>query len=123
VLGVLFGTLVMPALRAQARTGRTQTLLQIDLTGFCDGKEALLELVDAGPGTSGRHFHPGHSLTWVIDGTEVQRIDGQSPHTAHAGEVLHETPGQIHANENTAPVRLLTFRILEKGKPHSTRVE
>lgn len=50
--GILMGIWMSPPLRAQVRSGQTRTLLQTDLTGFCDGKEALVEVVDAGPGTS-----------------------------------------------------------------------
>jgi quercetin dioxygenase-like cupin family protein len=34
-----------------------------------------------------------------------------------SGEVLHEEPQQVRRVDNDAPVRLLVFRVVEKGKP------
>jgi hypothetical protein len=122
VLGVLMGSLITTSVHAQRRVGKTQMLLTQDLQGFCDGKEVVVELFEGGPGTSGKHYHRGYSFSWAIDGTEVEKVEGKPPLTVHAGEVAYQGPMQVHENENQGAVRKLTFRILEKGKPHTTQV-
>jgi quercetin dioxygenase-like cupin family protein len=34
-----------------------------------------------------------------------------------SGEVLHEEPQEVHKVDNEAPVKLLVFRVVEKGEP------
>src|SRR5262249_8539434 len=60
--GIAVGHLGVPALSAQFRSVKTTSVLTRDLTGWCDGKELTVELNDAGPGSSGKHYHPAHSF-------------------------------------------------------------
>ena len=123
VVGVVLGSWLLPPLLAQTtRTTKSTDLMRFDLGSWCEGKEVTIQLTEAGPGTSGKHYHPAHSFNWVIEGSEVQTLQGKPPITAKAGDVLHDGPGEIHETENTAPVKLLTFRIIEKGKPTTTRL-
>jgi hypothetical protein len=39
-----------------------------------------------------------------------------------SGEVLHEEPQQVQTVDNNTPVKLLVFRVVEKGKPLIVRV-
>jgi hypothetical protein len=123
IFGIAIGSLTVSSVYAQRRVGKTQILLTQDLAGFCDGKEVVVELFEAGPGSSGKHHHPGHSFSWAIEGTEIEKVEGKPPRTVNVGELVHEGPMEIHDNENKMPVRKLTFRILEKGKSCSTQVE
>lgn len=122
VLGVIVGGLLIPTVRAQFRSVKTTNLLTTDLAGWCDGKEVTIELDEAGPGTCGKHYHPGHSFTWVIEGSETYELEGQPVKIVKAGDVLHEEPMQVHTVENESPVKLLVMRIAEKGKPATVRV-
>jgi quercetin dioxygenase-like cupin family protein len=116
VLGVVTACLAIPSVSAQFRTGRTATLLTTDLKGWCDGKEVAVELNEFGPGTSGKHYHPGHSFTWILEGSETYTVDGKPSRVVKPGEILHEEPQQLHTVDNDAPVKLLVFRVVEKGR-------
>jgi len=96
--------------------------MRADLGAWCDGKEVTVDLQESGPGTSGKHYHPAHSFSWVIEGSEVKTVEGKPPVTAKVGDVLHEGPLEVHETRNDAPVKVLLFRIVEKGKPVTTRI-
>jgi len=57
-----------------------------------------------------------------VDGSEVQTVAGRSPVTANAGSLLYDSPGEVHETQNTAPVKVLVVRIIEKGKHVTTQV-
>jgi len=122
VSGVVVGCLSIPTVRAQFRSVKTTHLLTTDLAGYCDGKEVTIELDEIGPGTSGKHYHPGHSFTYVIEGSEAYQLERQPAKIVKAGDVLHEEPMQVHTVENQSPVKLLVMRIIEKGKPATVRI-
>jgi quercetin dioxygenase-like cupin family protein len=118
VLGTLFGQLMSSAASAQLprRTVKTTRLQTIDLADYCSGKEVTVELNEIAPGTSGKHYHPGHSFTYVLEGSEHYVLDGESSRTVHTGDLLHEAPMQLHTVDNSKPVKLLVLRVIEKGK-------
>jgi quercetin dioxygenase-like cupin family protein len=122
VVGVVVGCLVIPAVNAQLRTTKTTNLLTTDLAGWCDGKEVTIEMNEPAPGTSGKHYHPGHSFTWVIEGSEVYEVEGKPATIVKALDLLHEEPMQVHTAANQSPVKLLVVRIVEKGKPATVRI-
>ena len=117
VSGVFLGT----KLTAQYRTGKTTQLLKTDVSG-CDGKEVTVTLNEFGPGTSGQHYHPADSFTFILEGSEVYQVEGQSKRVVKAGELLHERPMQVHTLDNAAPVKLLVVRVAEKGQPETVRI-
>jgi quercetin dioxygenase-like cupin family protein len=84
------------------------------------GNGCMLNEID--PGTSGKHYHPGHSFTWVIDGSESYELEGKPVKMVKTGDLLHEEPMQVHTVENQSPVKLLLVRIVEKGKTATVRV-
>lgn len=69
--GVVVGSFAVATLTAQLRTGKTKILQTTDLSGSCDGKQVVVELNEFGPGTSGKHYHPGHSFTWILRHRDV----------------------------------------------------
>jgi quercetin dioxygenase-like cupin family protein len=85
-------------------------------------KDVTIELNEAGPGTSGRHYHPAHSFTYVLEGSETYALDGQSATPVRPGQILHEVPMQVHTVDNVSAVKLLVVRIIEKGKQATVRV-
>jgi uncharacterized cupin superfamily protein len=120
--GILAGQLTISPAYGQFRTTKSERLLTTDLAGWCDGKEVTVELNEAGPGTSGKHYHPGHSFTYVIDGSESYLVEGQPAKIVTAGDVLHEAPMQLHTVDNKSPVKLLVVRVIDKGKEATVRV-
>jgi len=121
VLGVVVGHMTVPTAHAQFRTVKTDRVLTTDLAGWCDGKEVTVELNDAGPGTSGKHYHPAHSFTYVLAGSEIYTLEVQGPKTVSAGNILHEAPMQVHTVDNASQVKLLVVRVIEKGKEATVR--
>jgi uncharacterized cupin superfamily protein len=121
-LGVVVGCLSIPVVKAQFRSVKATNLITTDLAGFCDGKEVTIELDEIGPGTSGKHYHPGHSFTWVIEGSETYEVEGKPVKIVDAGDLLHEEPMQVRTVENQSPVKLLVMRLVEKGKPATVRI-
>jgi len=119
--GLAAGSL-LPPLFAQTRPTETKDLMTVDLGTWCAGKQVTMQLVSAGPGTSARHYHPAHSFTWVVEGSETKTLDGKPPIVVRAGDVLHESPGEIHETRNVAPVKLLVVRVMEKGKEMTVRL-
>ena len=84
------------------------------------GREAVQVRVDIGPGTSvPKHQHPGEEIIYVVEGSLVYEIEGKSPVTLKAGDVLIIPAGTVHSASNVgssnAP-ELATY-IVEKGKP------
>jgi quercetin dioxygenase-like cupin family protein len=122
IFGVLAGHMATPAAYSQLRTTKTTNLRTSDLSGWCDGKEVTVELNEAGPGTSGKHYHPAHSFTYILEGSEAYALEGEPARMVHAGDVLHEAPMQVHTVENLAPVKLLVVRVIEKGKEATVRL-
>jgi quercetin dioxygenase-like cupin family protein len=122
VTGMLIGRAGVPTASAQLRTTNSTRVLTKDLGGWCEGKEVTVEINEAGPGTSGRHYHPAHSITYVLDGSEAYALEGQAETTVHAGDVLYEPPMQRHTVDNRSAVKLLVIRIANKGEPATVRL-
>jgi hypothetical protein len=122
VIGVAVGSLVMPALSQQVRTLKTTRLVTTDLAGFCDGKEVVVDYSEVAPGASAKHYHPGYSFGYMIEGSQTSTQEGRPPVVVRKGELLLEEPAQANISENSAPAKVVTFRILEKGKPETVRV-
>ena len=122
IIGVVVGSLTVPALSAQVRVNKQTTLMTTDLTGWCDGKEVIVTLSEYGPGTTEKHYHPGHSFGYVIEGSQISTQEGKPPITVRTGDVLYEEPMRVNISANSSPAKVVTFRILEKGKPATIRV-
>ena len=122
-LGIVVGSLAVSTLSAQAyRTVKTTRLMTTDLTGWCDGKEAIVEISDFGAGSSAKHYHPGHSFGYVLEGSQTAHVNGKPPIVSRVGDVYYEAPMQPATSESPAPLKMITFRILEKGKPETVNV-
>jgi quercetin dioxygenase-like cupin family protein len=111
---------------AQAQqTGVKRTDLQRhDLS--IPGREAIQVRVDIAPGAMApRHTHPGEEIIYVLEGSLVYEVEGRSPVTLKAGDVLFVPAGTIHSAKNVGNVNgaeLATY-IVEKGKPLVTEVK
>jgi hypothetical protein len=119
---VVGGWLSPPSWGQARRTARTTDLKRVDLGSWCEGKEATVQLLECGPGTSDRHFYPAHSFAFVLEGSETQTVPGRAPVTAKVVEVLYDGRGEIHETTNGNPAKAVIFRIIDKGKDANTYV-
>jgi hypothetical protein len=72
-----------------------------------------------GDGGEGR----GSLVSPILEGTESYALEGEQARTVNVGDVLHESPMQVHTAENLSPVKLLVIRVAEKGKPATVSVQ
>jgi quercetin dioxygenase-like cupin family protein len=90
------------------------------------GREAVQVRVDIEPGVAfGKHTHPGEEIIYVLEGSLEYEVEGRSPITLKAGDVLFIPAGTIHAAKNVGSVtasELATY-VVEKGKPLLTLVK
>jgi hypothetical protein len=121
-LGAVVGSMTIPALSAQLRTQTDKRLIAVDLAGFCDGKVVAVDYSEESPGLIANHYHPGHLFNYILEGSRTVAVAGVPPQTIRAGEIHHEAPMQANISNNLSAARVLTFRILEKGKPESVPV-
>jgi quercetin dioxygenase-like cupin family protein len=101
-------------------------LLKPDVTGT-EGKEALVILVEFAPGAvGGKHFHPGHEIVYMLEGSLILEVEGKEPATYKAGDTFDIPREVVHGGKNpstTAGVKALVFALFEKGQPATTPVE
>jgi quercetin dioxygenase-like cupin family protein len=90
------------------------------------GREVIQARVELDPGVSSiKHTHPGEEIIYVLEGSLEYQVEGKSPVTLHAGDVLFIPAGTIHAAKNVGRgngVELATY-LVEKGKPLLVPVE
>lgn len=115
-------------LLGQTAHGEKVVLLQQkDLTDI-PGKEGLMVTVEIAPGESvPKHRHNSDVFVYVLSGTIVTQVQGQSAKTVHAGETFFEAPADIHIDSRnpskTVPTRLLVFSVKDKGGPPTVYLE
>ena len=101
-------------------------LLKPDVTGI-GGKEALVLEVEFLPGAvGGKHFHPGHEIVYMLEGSLILEVEGKEPATYKAGDTFDIPSGVAHSGKNsstTEGAKALVFALFEKGQPGTTPVE
>jgi len=114
-LGILVGLAAAEA--AQPAVSRTD-LQRHDLS--TPGWEAIQVRVGFTPGAVAPwHKHPGEEIIYVLTGSLEYQLDGKSPVTLNAGDVLFVPYGMAHSAKNVgsgAASELATY-VVEKGKP------
>ena len=104
--------------QAQQSGTRRIDLQRHDLSA--PGREVIQARVEIAPGmTAPRHSHPGEEIIYVLEGTLEYQLDGKSPVTLKAGDVLFVPAGTIHSVKNIGSgngAELATY-VVEKGKP------
>ena len=118
--GVIVGAGISAGTAAPQRAIEITQLFKRDVAG-CPGKEVSVSVLAAGAGTSGDHFHPGESFTYILEGTQTRVVLNEPPSTVGPGGFIYDAPAQVHRTENSAPVKLVVFRILDKGRPETIR--
>ena len=119
IIGTGLGLHVTQAQKQQKKDGIMRTDLQRhDLSA--PGREVVQVRVDFDPGAAfGKHTHPGEEIVNVLEGTLEYQVEGKSPVTLKAGEVLFIPAGTADSAKNvgtTNGAELATY-IVEKGKP------
>ena len=117
VLFVANGLALHVAQAQQPGVKRTD-LQQHDLS--IPGREVVQVRVDIAPGVlAPNHSHPGEEIVYVIEGLLEYQLEGKSPVTLRAGEVLFIPAGTIHSAKNVGSINAaeLATYIVEKGKP------
>lgn len=83
--------------------------------------EAILVEVNASPGHSTIHRHPGFVLGYVLDGEMLFGINRENPQSIKAGGTFFEPIGALHTTgasaKPNASVRFLAFMVAPKGSP------
>ena len=124
--GIAVGVIGDQVLNAQQEPVKRTVLLRTDLAGM-EGKEVLMINVEIAPGAvSGKHYHHGHELAYVLEGSGILEIEGKPPVTLKAGEAAYQPPKQVHEGKNTsttAPLKTLSIVIAEKGQPITVPVK
>lgn len=115
-VGLAAFTISGSALAQQPGIKRTE-LQRYDLN--LAGREVIQMRIDFSSGSKfGRHSHPGEEVIYVLEGLIEYEVEGKTPVTLQAGDVLIIPAGTIHAAKNagtTNAAELATY-IVEKGK-------
>lgn len=117
--GIVFGVGLDRVLAAQ-QNGITRTeLTRVDIPG-CATHEAVMAIAEIAPGAaSGRHFHHGVEIGYVLDGSfAVEHPDGSTT-TVKQGQAFRNPVSEVHNGKTLGPkpVRILAVYVVEKGKP------
>ena len=83
-----------------------------ELAGI-DGRAVYLGSAEVAPGASaGRHYHDGHEVGFVLEGTAVLEVEGQAPIELKPGDHYH-----IHIDASKRRDARSTGAAPAKGKP------
>jgi quercetin dioxygenase-like cupin family protein len=100
-------------------------LLRTDLPGVGQ-HELIVSRLETAPGWShGRHYHAGHEIVYVLEGSGALDVDGKPEQLLQPGTVSYVPPRQVHAGRNasrTAAFKFLLIRIHVKGEPISVEL-
>lgn len=125
-VGIAVGVIGDGVLNAQQEPVKRTVLLRTDLVGM-EGKEVLMINVELAPGAvAGKHYHLGHELAYVLEGSGILEIEGNPPVSMKPGVTFYQPPKQVHDVKNTsttAPLKALSIVIAEKGQPLTVPVK
>ena len=126
VVGIVVGMIGNHLLIAQPEPVKRTVLLRTDLAGI-EGKEGLVYIIEVAPGaTVPKHFHPGHELAYLLEGSLTLEVEGKPAATLKAGDANHLPSKVVHSGKNastTAPAKFVVFGLYEKGQPDTTLVK
>ena len=132
-LRILIAAAIIPLATGQvsialAQQTKVTPLMAQPLPGFAGPeKEGTVALVEFPPGTSSAaHRHNAHVFVYVLEGSIVMQVKGGQQVTLKAGDTYYENPDDIHVvSKNvstTAPAKILTFFVKDKGAPATVPV-
>ena len=118
-VGIAVGVIGTQVLAGKEELAKGTVLQRAELAGV-KGKEAVLVLRELPPGKeSGKHFQSGNEVAYILEGSMTFEVQGKPPVTLKAGDSFQTGPRQVHNVKNastTAPVKVLVFYVVEKGK-------
>jgi len=119
VAGIVVGCIGTQVLAGKDELARGKELQRTALAG-AKGREAVLVLRELPPGKeSGKHTQSGTEVAYILEGSVIFEMQGKPPVTLKAGDSFQTGPRQVHNVKNastTAPVKVLVFYMVEKGK-------
>ncbi len=119
------GTQVLNAQYAQQQEPIKRTvLLKTDLAGL-EGQEANGIMAEVAPGArEGKHYHPGHTLVYVLSGAGTLEMEGKPPVAIKPGVTFYIPPKQVHEGIATSSgFKAVAFFIIPKGQPITVPVK
>ncbi len=123
-VGIAVGVVETRVLTAQQSPLRTAELLKADVAGM-EGKEVIVQFSEfAARAASGKHGHPGDEIAYVLEGSGLSEMEGKAPVSRQVATITHVSANQVHETKNlsdTAPLKLLIFRVHERGRPVTVR--
>ena len=104
-----------------AEPGKVEPLMAKQLADL-PGKEALMITVSYEPGGADDiHRHDSHVFVYVLEGSIVMQVRGQSAVTLKAGQTFYEAPDDVHVvGKNasaTEPAKFLVLLIKKTNTP------
>jgi quercetin dioxygenase-like cupin family protein len=124
-VGIVVGAIGMQILNAQQAPVRATELLKTDVVGM-EGKEVIVQFVEIAPGgTTGKHYHPGHEAFYVMAGSGILEMEGNPSRSVKPGDTNYIPAKKIHEGKNDSKsdqLKLVVFRIHEKGQPITVKV-
>jgi quercetin dioxygenase-like cupin family protein len=119
--GLVAVLLCAAAGRLTAQDAKVTPLMTKELADI-PGKEALMITVVYPPGGADPvHRHNAHGFIYVLEGSVVMQVKGQTPVTLTAGQTFYEGPNDIHvvgrSASSTKPAKLLVLLVKNKGAP------
>lgn len=126
-VGLALGALGPQALHAQQQPITRVMLVKSETLKAIPGMDGYVMDVTIAPGAqSGRHVHPGHEFSYVLDGEGILEVEGQPAVTLKKGVGFHIDPMVVHNGINTsmtAPLHVAVVYVVETGKPIATPVK
>ena len=116
---VLAGTTLVLGQTALAED--TVSVLMKQRLADMTGKEGTVQTGDYALGAASiPHHHPGSLFVYVLEGTAVTQVEGESPMTYTKGQSWYESPKKPHVvsknASKTEPAKLLVFLLSQEGE-------
>ena len=120
-IAVLTLSLSLAGVTLMAQETTVTSLLSKDLAGVA-GKELSMITVAYAPGASDpAHAHHAQVLVYVMEGSIVMQVKGQTAVTLGPGDTFYEGPNDVHIvsrnASKTEPARFLVFFVKKKDAP------
>jgi len=109
--GLVFSAIVVNA---------QETILLKKELGATKGEATVMIHPDIVPGstTSGKHYHLGDQIVYVLEGNGTLEVEGQPPLSLKPGTTFYISPRQVHEVKTTgSPLKGLGVTIAKPGEP------
>jgi len=117
-IGIGASALAIDRLLAQGTGSAPCCLLKTGLSGIA-GKVVLMGIAEIQQASAtGKHFHHGDEIGYVLDGRVIIDIEGEWPRALKAGDTYRVEANKVHDLKvtGTGPGKVLAVYIVDKGK-------